>query len=210
MSTIDQNSVPDTLASKAKDFVCSPAMKAAPLGGENPWSVDTTAILNLPIGPDGRRMVGMWIDPFRIANYKAYGVLPIQSGEWKMLGLESTSPTLDKDGVDGLVYRDSRSVVAAWTTRTRKDEIDNAQKEAALRAMGARTRRHAQEVEQMDAYGAQHGIQHFTEDRFGSAGEIDTDGMIAMPGRGVKVSLSGPKKEGTKVWNDDGGAASSA
>ncbi|HUT60040.1 MAG TPA: hypothetical protein VNA25_19515 [Phycisphaerae bacterium] len=207
MNVIDKEAIPATIASKAADFVCSPAMKAAPLGGMNEWSADTTAILNLPIGPDGHRMVALWVDPHLVPMYRSYGVAPITRGDWKELKLEGTSPTIDLNSEDGLVYRDSRAVCAAWTTKTRKTELDAAMTEAANRCMGARANEAARQARAMDAYGLQNGVAHFTEDSYAQDGEIPFDeDMIAMPGRGApRVSLAGPKMAGTTVWDDGAG-----
>lgn len=204
---MNADTIPATLASKAADFVCSPAMKAAPLGGMNEWNADSTAILNLPVGPDGMRMVALWVDPYRIPMYRSYGVVPIGQEEWKSLKLEASSPTLDVSAADGLVYRDSRAVCAAWTTRTRKDEMDAAMTEAANRCAGSRTSKANAESSRMDAYGLQNGVPHWTEDSYAAEGELPfDDDMIAMPGRGApRVSLAGPKMAGTKVWDDGAG-----
>jgi len=201
---INKETIPATLASKATDFVCSPAMKSAPLGGMNEWSADSTTVMNLPMGPDGHRMVALWVDPYRIPMYRSYGVVPIGREDWKSLKLEGASPTIDLGSEDGLVYRDSRSVCAAWTTKTRKDEMDRAEQEAANRCMGARTGGFQKGLRDMDAYGLRNGVKHFTEDNYGGESEIPyDDDMIAMPGRGAPtVSMAGPKMGGTKIWSD--------
>ena len=154
-------------------------------------------------------MVAMWVDPHLIPMYKSYGVVPISRADWKELGLTGTSPTINMDSPDGWVYRDSGSVCAAWTTATRKREMDIAESEAARRAMGARTAKYQESVSSMDAYGLSNGVPHFTEDNLADDGEFGSDdSFIAMPGRGApKVSLAGPKMPGTKVWKDSAEAS---
>lgn len=197
MTKIDPNTIPDTIPFKAEDFVASDAVKCAPLGGINENSVDTTVVMNAPIGPDREYMVFIWMDPRKIPIYKQYGIKPVTVGDWKRLGLIGTSATIDLNDPSH-VYRDSRSVCLGITTKTRYTEIMHAMSEAAARSMGAKTRRHQEELDRQDAYGMSRGIPHFTVDEFrdGDVGP-EHQGFVEMPGRskGPRISLSGPRRE---------------
>lgn len=204
-TNVDANTVPDNIPWKQKDFVCSPAAQTAPLGGINEHSVDCTVVMNAPMGPDDERMVFIWGYPEKIPIYKQQGVIPVTVAEYKKRGLRATSASIDL-AVDGLVYRDAHMVCLLWTTKTNYTRLMQNLTEAAEKSKGGRSDHYTKELENVDAYGLQRGVPHFTQDEF-TPGVDHFDApppMVPMPGatRGrEQISLSGPRmgaKQGSK------------
>lgn len=183
--------IPDSML-KSEDYLCSPAMQTAPIGGYNEFSIDSSVVMNAPIGPDGFPMEFIWGSPSQIPIYEMQGVkrVPTDMAKANFNGghpLKFTSPTVNINSGDGLIWRDSKQVCLLMTTKSNKDRIDRNRSEAAERAMGGN-----------GAFADMASESNRVMEQAGSAiglkiEDVDTTRFAGTPAKSGQIKMAGPR-----------------
>lgn len=181
----------------AKDFVASKGNQTAPLGGLNEFSVDDTAVNNIPKSSDGHQMVCVWGYTQSVGKYGQQGVHLVPAkyfkqpppGQSEPMTADSFSLQVDPGG-DGRVYRDGKMVMLLWTTAENYKRLERNRDEAAKRMAGG-AEMFQSRIRGEDRILDQLGIGYWTEDKLVRPSTPDYEpAPIQNPAR---VQMAGPK-----------------